>query len=54
MKLGFFAGAILATWLSLTYPSEMTAVFDKLTFVVQQIFQSSGQADKTGMVTPDN
>ncbi|WP_455427331.1 hypothetical protein [Dryocola sp. LX212] len=39
MKLGFLAGALLATWLSLTYPAEMKAVFDELISLVQKIAQ---------------
>ena len=29
MKLGFIIGAILATWLTLTYPDQMRGVFNK-------------------------
>ena len=39
MKLGFLAGAVLATWLSLTYPTQMRAVFEQLVTIVQQITQ---------------
>ncbi|MEZ2604513.1 hypothetical protein [Kluyvera intermedia] len=55
MKLGFLAGAILATWLSLTYPSQMKTVFDQLTNIAQQVFQSSPDKNSdSNMVTPDN
>ena len=55
MKLGFLAGAILATWLSLTYPSQMRAVFDQLTNIVQQVLQSSpAKNSDSNMVTPDS
>ena len=39
MKLGFLAGVLLATWLSLTYPAEMKAVFDEVITLVQKIAQ---------------
>ncbi|MHC5178847.1 hypothetical protein [Serratia rhizosphaerae] len=39
MKLGFLAGALLATWLSLTYPAEMKAVFDEVITLVQKVAQ---------------
>jgi hypothetical protein len=55
MKLGFLAGAILATWLSLTYPSQMRAVFDQLTTIAQQILQSSPSKNPdSNMVTPND
>jgi hypothetical protein len=39
MKLGFLAGILLATWLSLTYPAEMKAVFDEVISLIQKIAQ---------------
>jgi hypothetical protein len=29
MKLGFIIGAVLATWLTLTYPDQMRIAFNK-------------------------
>ncbi|WP_434667816.1 hypothetical protein ACMYSO_21860 [Klebsiella sp. B345] len=52
MKLGFLAGAVLATWLSLTYPTEMRAVFDKLTTVFDQIVKPVA-AHSSEMATPE-
>lgn len=37
MRLGFVGGAVFATWLTLTYPAEMSAVFNKLTTIFQGI-----------------
>lgn len=54
MKLGFFAGAILATWLSLTYPAEVRTVFDKLVTIAQQVLQpSSTRISNSDMITPE-
>lgn len=52
MKLGFLAGALLATWLSLTYPTQMRAVFEQLVTIVQQITQPSSESH-SDMVTPE-
>ncbi|HAS1742017.1 TPA: hypothetical protein I4G32_08415 [Enterobacter hormaechei subsp. oharae] len=51
-KLGFLAGAVLATWLSLTYPTQMRAVFEQLVTIVQQITQPSSESH-SDMVTPE-
>lgn len=53
MKLGFLAGAVLATWLSLTYPTQMRAVFEQLVTIVQQITQPSAEPH-SDMVTPNS
>lgn len=47
MRLGFLGGAIFATWLTLTYPSEMATAFEKLTSVVKQFID-----EKPKMVEP--
>ncbi len=52
MKLGFLAGAVLATRLSLTYPTQMRAVFEQLVTIVQQITQPSAEPH-SDMVTPE-
>jgi len=51
MKLAFLAGAVLATWLSLAYPTQIRAVFEQLKIIVQQITQPSD--NHSGMVIPE-
>jgi hypothetical protein len=35
MKLGFIIGAVLATWLTLTYPDQMRIAFNKVMAYVE-------------------
>lgn len=49
MRLGFVGGAIFATWLTLTYPEQMEAAFEKLTSFVQEFLP-----ENTNVITPSD
>lgn len=53
MRLGFLAGAILAGWLTLAYPSEVEAVFNKLKVASLVIFSNDSISSESSENTHD-
>jgi hypothetical protein len=60
MRLGFIFGALFGTWLTLTYPDEMSEVFKKFKDIVAEVIPDSSssvtedkKAKDTGMIAPE-
>ncbi|MCW2255422.1 hypothetical protein M2263_001513 [Providencia alcalifaciens] len=54
MRLGFLAGAILAGWLTLAYPTEVEAIFNKLKAASLVIFSDDSISPESSGITHDS
>jgi hypothetical protein len=60
MRLGFIFGTLFGTWLTLTYPDEMSNAFNKFKDVVVEFMPDSSSSvteekkeKDTGMIAPE-